>query len=67
MLIFLKAAGRIARIKLAEYLAHRADVYMVRVWHSALEREERVREILGAHRHESTDEAAWRVVGERQA
>lgn len=62
MMIFLKATIRYVRCAIAEAAAKRADACFARCWHSALEREERVRRILGARREESTDEAAWRVV-----
>lgn len=65
MLTFLKAAARYARYAFAEKAAKRADLFFANAWRSALEREQRVRDIIGAERSESTTEAAWRVAGKR--
>lgn len=54
------------RMKLARWLIARTSAYGLYAWSNAMDREERVRDILGAQRHESTEEAAWRVTGEQQ-
>lgn len=67
MLTFLKAAARIIQYRTMEWMTKKANTHAVNAWASALDREDRVREILGAERFESTEEAAWRVTGESQS
>lgn len=51
---------------MVEKLADHTNAIAMREWCNSLKREQRVRDILGAECHESTQEAAWRVAGDRR-